>query len=75
MFKADEKTFMTVFLSKKDIETSVYTSDNVVYRWEFYDKRKNGIIDYYLMSPATYSKYKEFLETVRVKYPLLLELV
>lgn len=57
--------FMTIFLNSKQIKTTSYMVDGVVYEW--YNE--------YLMSPCTKCEYEDFIEDIIKNKPLLLELV
>lgn len=75
MYKASEKIFFKMLMSGRVVETHVYCEDGMVYCWESYNPVDDKLELYYLVSPVTRQKYEDFMEDVRKRFPLLMELV
>lgn len=75
MFRANEKTFLKILFSEKDVEVHVYCEDDIVYYWKGLNGGDGNSIACYIMSPKTGIKYNKFVEDIKNSCPLLLELI
>jgi hypothetical protein len=65
------ESFLVVYFSGKKIASDSWCSNSKILIW---DVTTNGELYTFIMSPKTYSEYKEFVLKLETESPLLAEL-